>query len=171
MKAGHWVRALVFTMSVTVMAGCSGMSGAGSSSASQETAADMPPPAPIEAPPLPSPPANAVYIQPGTDIQAAVDASPAGTFFVIQAGIHRMQSVNPKDGDVFQGENGARLNGSRVLTDFVQQGSYYFVSGQTQGGDFHGECLSTHPRCGYSEDLFIDGELKLHAARRTKPCH
>jgi parallel beta-helix repeat protein len=54
----------------------------------------------------------------GESIQGAVDAYPAGTTFVIGAGVHRGQSVVPKDGDVFVGESGAVLSGEGV-TEFA----------------------------------------------------
>jgi len=58
----------------------------------------------------------------GDSLQAAVDAYPAGTTFVIKAGVHRRQSVKPKDGDVFVGEPGAVLTGEDV-TEFAFYGS------------------------------------------------
>ncbi|MDX1622623.1 MAG: right-handed parallel beta-helix repeat-containing protein [Gemmatimonadota bacterium] len=54
---------------------------------------------------------DGVPISPGESIQRAVDANPAGTTFVLEAGIHRGQSVEPKDGTTFVGENGAVLDG------------------------------------------------------------
>ena len=59
---------------------------------------------------------------PGDSIQAAVDAHPGGTTFVIKAGVHRRQSVKPKDGDVFVGESGAVMTGEDV-TEFAFYGS------------------------------------------------
>lgn len=55
-----------------------------------------------------------VPIQPGQSIQAAVNANPAGTTFVIKAGVHSRQSVEPKDGMTFVGENGAVLDGGGI---------------------------------------------------------
>ena len=37
------------------------------------------------------------------DIQAVVDANPAGTTFTLDAGLYPAQAVTPRDGDVFQG--------------------------------------------------------------------
>ncbi len=67
------------------------------------------PPEPAE--PTPIPQEVGVEIPPGVDIQAVVDGNPEGTTFLIKAGIHRRQSVRPKDGMTFVGEAGAVLDG------------------------------------------------------------
>ena len=59
-----------------------------------------------------------IEINTGDDIQVIVDANPAGATFIIKAGVHRMQEIWPKDGNTFIGEDGAILNGSRILTEF-----------------------------------------------------
>ena len=53
----------------------------------------------------------AMTISPGASIQAAVNAYPAGTRFLIKAGVHKLQSVIPKDGNTFRCEPGAVLDG------------------------------------------------------------
>lgn len=58
---------------------------------------------------------TAISIHPGESIQAKVDASPAGTEFVIKAGRHVRQSVVPKDGNAFIGETGAVLDGEGAV--------------------------------------------------------
>jgi parallel beta-helix repeat protein len=58
-----------------------------------------------------------VVINPGDSIQAAVNASPAGTSFLIKRGVHRRQRVKPKDGMSFIGEAGAVLDGENVATE------------------------------------------------------
>ena len=64
--------------------------------------------------PTSSPP-EGIKIPVGASIQAAVDANPAGTQFVIAAGRHLRQAVVPKDGNVFYGETGAILDGGGVV--------------------------------------------------------
>jgi parallel beta-helix repeat protein len=57
-----------------------------------------------------------VAIGVGDVAQRVVDAHPAGTTYVIRAGIHlRNFSVRPKSGDTFCGEPGAVLHGGRSL--------------------------------------------------------
>lgn len=56
-----------------------------------------------------------VRIGVGQNIQQVIESHPAGTRFVIGAGVHRGQSIVPRTGDVFIGEPGAVLNGAMVL--------------------------------------------------------
>jgi nitrous oxidase accessory protein NosD len=53
-------------------------------------------------------------LSPGDDLQAAVDAAPAGTMFIIRQGVHRRQTIKPKDGMSFVGEAGTVLDGEGV---------------------------------------------------------
>lgn len=102
-------------------------------------------------------------IYPGTDIQAAVDANPAGTAFLLKAGLHRMQRVSPKNGNVFAGEPGTILSGARELTTFARSGNSWVVGGQTQQGrpTEPRRCQSGKEGCQWPEDLFVDDRLLL----------
>ena len=85
-----------------------------------------PEPSPSPSPSTPSPgplgvgpqssitcPTGAVSIAPGSDIQAAVNANPAGTAFCLRAGLHsRTSAITPKTGNTFTGEYGAIIDGS-----------------------------------------------------------
>src|SRR5579864_3370050 len=105
---------------------------------------------------------STVRISPGNTIQNLVNANPAGMTFLLQAGVYRMQMISPKDGDIFTGESGAILNGSQLLSrfshDIVNGISYWVAPGPSHPGQIHGNCESTHPLCGYSEDVFIDNQ-------------
>jgi len=59
-------------------------------------------------------PVSGVAVFPGESIQAAVNAHPGGTTFVIKAGVHKRQSVVAKPGNTFVGESGAVMNGENV---------------------------------------------------------
>ena len=89
-------------VTLAVLAACSGSDGTDSSALS--------PAAP------PSPTARVIVIAPGENIQAKVDANPAGTTFILKSGTHVRQSVAPKDGDVFRGEPGTLLDGQNATT-------------------------------------------------------
>jgi parallel beta-helix repeat protein len=56
-----------------------------------------------------------VPIDPGQDIQSIVDGHPPGTAFLIRAGVHSRQRIEPRTGDVFRGEPGAVLDGGDEL--------------------------------------------------------
>ena len=53
---------------------------------------------------------SSLDIYPGDNIQARVTTMPAGTAFRLHAGVHRLQSITPRDGDTFTGEAGAILS-------------------------------------------------------------
>jgi parallel beta-helix repeat protein len=105
-----------------------------------------------------------VTVNPGDDIQAAVDAHPPGTVYNLQAGIHRMQSIVPKEGDVFDGHGTAVLNGSRLLTVFDRVGNTWVASGQTQEGYVleTRPCQPAFPRCSRPEDVYVDDKPLHH---------
>ena len=89
-----------------------------------------------------------------TYIQTFVDKYPeGGTTFILEAGVYRMQSVIPNDGDIFVGENGAVMNGAMLLLpskwiqtkiDGVKYWYYQFDDQEPgpNGGILHGECTS-----------------------------
>jgi len=110
-------------------------------------------------------PVTGTTIYPGADIQAAINANPSGTTFILKAGVHRLtRFVTPKAGNSFLGESGTILNGSRLLTSFVREGAYWVATGQTQENTNRpGECDPIHPRCTYPEDLFFDDKPLVHA--------
>ena len=112
--------------------------------------------------------AATVNISPGIDIPAVVDANPAGTTFVIHPGVYRMQTIIPKNGDIFIGESGAILNGSRLLTSFskeiVNGVTYWVAEGPTQPGLLLSRCDDNFPMCRYPENLYIDNKPFLRAS-------
>jgi parallel beta-helix repeat protein len=65
-----------------------------------------------------------VTIRPGDNLQDAVRANPDGTTFLITRGVHRRQTVRPKDGMSFIGEPGAVLDGETVTQQaFIARGA------------------------------------------------
>ncbi|MPZ99224.1 MAG: hypothetical protein GEU80_07770 [Dehalococcoidia bacterium] len=110
-----------------------------------------------------SAPNGAVEVRPGDNVQSMVNSKPGGTTFYLAAGVHRMQSVAPKDGNTFIGAPGAAMRGSRELSSWDRAGSNWVIGGQTQEGRRVGACefLPNGQRdtmCVYPEQLFIDGE-------------
>ena len=68
--------------------------------------------------------AGGVSIGTSDDAQQIVDARPAGTTFVVKAGIHQNNfSVQPKSGDTFCGQSGAVLDGGRSLATAFSGGA------------------------------------------------
>ncbi len=71
---------------------------------------------------IPAPKVDGVQLSPGQDIQSAVDAHPRGTTFVLKAGVHRGQRIEPKDDMTFVGESGAILDGQNSV-DYAFRGN------------------------------------------------
>jgi hypothetical protein len=111
------------------------------------------------------PPAAAdreLTIKPGDDIQALVQKSPPGTTFRLKAGIYRLQSVTPKDGDSFIGEPGSILNVARLLTEFTHEARYWVAKVHADRSEVHGQCDEDAPGCILPEDVFIDDQPLRH---------
>ncbi|ALJ38210.1 MULTISPECIES: right-handed parallel beta-helix repeat-containing protein [Azospirillum] len=110
-----------------------------------------------------------VSLRPGADIQAAVDRHPPGARFRLEAGVHRLHSIVPKDRNLFEGAPGAVLSGARRLTAFVHRGPVWIARGQTQKGRVNAVefCRAGFPRCAHPEDLFIDDAPMLHVGSRS----
>jgi hypothetical protein len=108
--------------------------------------------------------AGSITLNPGANVQAAVNAAPAGTLFYLNAGTYRMQSVKPKAGDAFSAKGAVDFNGSEVLS-FKATGNQYFASAKFDGVA-HGSCVSTSPLCNYDQDLFIDNVLQTKATTK-----
>ena len=100
--------------------------------------------------------ATSVNVYPSDNVQAVVNSYGIGTTFVFTPGVYRMQSIIPKDGDIFEGQPGAILNGSRQLNSFSRSGIYWVVGGQTQQGQTGGVCQAGYAGCEYPEDLFFN---------------
>src|SRR5207302_10804402 len=75
-----------------------------------------------------------VTLSPGDNVQAAVDQSGPGTTFILNAGTFRLQSVQPKDGDIFVGTGATILNGAQLLTSFGREGVLWVAYDQNQQG-------------------------------------
>jgi hypothetical protein len=101
-------------------------------------------------------PVPAVVIQLGDSLQSAVDRNGPGATFLIRAGVHRLQSVQPKAGDTFEGEPGAILSGAIEVTGFQAHGALWVASVKAERSESNGECGEGFPACNLPEDLFID---------------
>ncbi|MPZ99210.1 MAG: right-handed parallel beta-helix repeat-containing protein [Dehalococcoidia bacterium] len=107
----------------------------------------------------PTPEPVTVMIEAGETIQEVVDQHPPGTRFVLTAGVYREQAIEPRDGDIYEGEPGAILSGARVLEGFQEQSGVWVVGDQTQQGFGTGRCAEAGSDiCQHPEQLFIDGE-------------
>jgi len=128
------------------------------------------------------PATSTVNIYPGQDIPSIVEASPAGTTFIINPGTYRLQqSILPKDGDSFIGQTTcappttpcpAIISGSTVIGPLASyDGKNYRVTNQTQQGPvgYTAYCDSGWEACIYPEDLYFDGVPYKHLSSSTLP--
>jgi parallel beta helix pectate lyase-like protein/malectin (di-glucose binding ER protein) len=91
------------------------------------------------------------------DLASIASASPAGTQFCLESGIHRFSSpVQPKSGQSFIGMPGAVLSGARLVQSWDRRGDVWVASGQSQESRPHGRCIEGLA-CQYNEDVFVDG--------------
>ena len=104
-----------------------------------------------------------LVVTPEDDLAALVAANPPDSTFVLASGVHRGRSVSPRDGQIFIGRPGAVMSGAVVLGSFTGRDGLWSTEGQAAEGRVHGQCNPDSPRCGHSEDLFIDDQLLHHA--------
>jgi parallel beta-helix repeat protein len=99
-----------------------------------------------------------VRVTAADDVQAMIDAQPAGTTFCLTAGTYRLRTpLAPRRGDALIGSLGTVLNGSVVLTGWRQEGDRWSARGVLPAGpSVDGECDKSSPTCTYAEDLFLD---------------
>jgi len=116
---------------------------------------------------LPARSQGRISLAPGTDIQKAVSAHPAGTSYLIKAGVHRLQQITPKDGDSFIGEKGAVLNGAQLLNQWKKEGPYWtHIIALDQAGQEYEACNPGYEACKFPEDLFKDDYFMTRVATR-----
>ncbi len=100
-----------------------------------------------------------VVLTPGQDIQAIVARAPEGTRFRFEPGVYRQQTITPKTGQQFIGQDGVILNGAMVLKTWTRDSGFWTAAGLPPPLDFHGECADGRDLCKLREDLFFDGRL------------
>jgi hypothetical protein len=103
-----------------------------------------------------------IVVKPEDDIEALVQKSSPGTTFRVQAGLYRLQSVSPKDGDSFIGEPGSVLSGAKLLSEFTRQGRFWVAKVHAERSESHGQCDEDAPGCVFPEDVFIDDRPLRH---------
>ncbi|WP_020531563.1 carbohydrate-binding domain-containing protein [Flexithrix dorotheae] len=112
---------------------------------------------------------NVVELKVGDDFQSFVDNQPTNTTFLIKAGVHRMQSVVPKEGQKFIGEVGAIMRGAMYLESGNWEDTSYMgrtlwkyenVPLSPNPEPFKGEdgCENGIP-CNRPEDLFLNNNF------------
>ncbi len=72
-------------------------------------------------------------VYPGENLQDSINHYPGGTTFCVRRGIYRLShAIQPRAGDVLVFEDGAILNGSKLVTDWTFNGIDWVATGQSQ---------------------------------------
>lgn len=109
----------------------------------------------------------------GSSLQAALDNAGTGASLCIQEDTYRLtRELRPKTGQTLTFEPGAILNGSRLVTNWTKEGSYWVSSGHTQRFS-DAAWLSAHkcddnPAACVYEDLFVDDEPLTHVLSKSE---
>lgn len=100
---------------------------------------------------------SGVAVSRGANLQGLIDSNPEGTTFCYATGTYRLTTaLSLKSNDVLIGAQGATLNGSKVVTNWVLSGNYWYATGQTQQSALNGRCGDTYTGCQYNEDVYFD---------------
>jgi hypothetical protein len=108
------------------------------------------------------------------NIQGIIDANLPGTTFTFQAGVYRLLSIKPKDGDRFIGKPGAVFNGSELL-QFQKANSRLWVAvmhdkspeavgGTCETGAKNADGSAYTIGCDHARNLFWDEKLLSRVA-------
>jgi hypothetical protein len=111
--------------------------------------------------PLPANAQTTIALNPRQNIAAIVNSAPAGTTFLFSPGTYRMQSIVPKDNDIFHGNGAAILNGAQLLAMEPDDGRWSVLAPQgpiAQPTPSH--CGEHYPLCWIFNDLFIDDQVQ-----------
>jgi Right handed beta helix region len=101
-------------------------------------------------------PKDTIAVGVGASIQKIVDAAPEGASFCIKSGVHRLQTILPKNRQKFFGDKGAVLNGARLLDHFDRSGDFWVAPGPEERAPAYGVCLGSRPACNNPHALFVD---------------
>ena len=111
-------------------------------------------------------PLNSVKLRPGRRLQAAINARPEGTTFCLWRGTyHLKRPLIPKSRDVFIGQYGAVLKGSKRVGNWTKRGAHWVATGQTQENDVVGGVPCRGPiECNRPESVFIGNRVLLQVS-------
>jgi parallel beta-helix repeat protein len=103
-------------------------------------------------------PSGSIRLRPGRDLQAAINAKSEGTTFCFKEGTYRLRTpLLPKSHDVFVGEYGAVLRGSKVIRKWRKEGRFWVATGQTQENEVvPGVTCQAGIECNRPEGVFIN---------------
>ncbi|MGH2756365.1 MAG: right-handed parallel beta-helix repeat-containing protein [Actinomycetota bacterium] len=107
---------------------------------------------------------SGVHVQPGTDLQHAIDVNPEGTRFCFEPGRYRLSSaLVPKNGQRFIGMGRVVLSGARRLSSWANEGNVWRASiAINQSGSGSVDCDPGY-LCQINEDVTFDDRFLVRA--------
>lgn len=115
------------------------------------------------------PPDTPIRIAPTDDFEAIVDAAPPGSRFIIEAGVHRLVEVDPKDGMTFVGNPGSVMSGAMELGDWTPgTDDTWRFDGLSMTGLEHGDCIEGYEGCRFTQDLYVDDVMLWQVTDRAE---
>lgn len=98
----------------------------------------------------------AVSLPLGTAPQSIIDANPAGTVYILEAGVHRGYEIILKAGDTLEGEDGAVMSGAELLGGWRYESPYWVHDGPHSKvvPQYDSSPLIDEERARYPHDLF-----------------
>ncbi len=105
-----------------------------------------------------APRCKGVPVEPGSDVQSAIDGSPEGTTFCIEPGEYRIATpLNPKNNQkLIASGPGTILNGSQLIMGFIQSDSNFYAPGfLPKRPTRDANCIVAG--CRIEQDVFSDG--------------
>ena len=100
-----------------------------------------------------------IVLDPEQDIQAVVERSPEGSRFYLQPGVYRQQTIHPKNGQEFIGQEGAILSGAMELTIWNKEFDFWYAENLPPPLPSYGGCAADRDLCDAREDLFFNDRL------------
>ncbi len=114
---------------------------------------------------------DAVHVNPGDNLRAALARAGRGGTVCFAGGLYRLRAaLSPLAGQSVVGHQ-AVLSGSRVLEGFHRTANGWAVGGQHQQGERNGECEGGGSACTYPDDVLRDGTplQRVLRARSLRP--
>lgn len=109
-----------------------------------------------------------VTVHPGDDLQQKIQSAGAGSVFRLSPGVYRMQSITPKDGQHFIGQEGVILSGAQIVSEWSRKDGRWVAEVDRGRLRPQGECEDGQELCKFREDLFVDGVLYQAVASRDQ---
>lgn len=101
-------------------------------------------------------PSDARTVRPQDDVNRIIASAPTNATFCLKPGHYRALAIEPKSGQRFYGEKGARLTGAQPLTSFRKSGRTWVAKVKFRPARRHGKCAPGFEACDLPEMAFLN---------------